>query len=66
MAHGYIRQICEMQEELAQKVGVVKKQFEAPPSDGLFDMLKAKYYDAFARGQADRGQAGPGRSLLAN
>ncbi len=46
-AHGYIRQICEMQEELQQKVGTVKKQYELPPASDLFDNLKAKYYDAF-------------------
>ena len=46
-AHGYIREICELQEELAEKVGAVKKQYDAPASNGLFDALKAKYYDAF-------------------
>ena len=45
-AHGYIRQICEMQDELAVKVGAVKKPYEAPPPDGLLDKLRAKYYDA--------------------
>ena len=45
-AHGYIRQICEMQEELAAKLGAVKKPYEAPPPDGLLDTLRAKYYDA--------------------
>jgi polyribonucleotide nucleotidyltransferase len=46
-AHGFIRQICELQDELAQKVGVVKKPFEAVSHHELFDALKAKYYDAF-------------------
>jgi polyribonucleotide nucleotidyltransferase len=46
MAHGIIRQICDLQEELAQKVGVVKKQYEAPSDGGLYDVLKSKYYDA--------------------
>ncbi len=46
-AHDCIRQICEMQEELAEKAGAVKKEFEAPADDGLFDVLRGKYYDAF-------------------
>ena len=46
-AHDVIRQICEMQEELAEKAGTVKKEYETPPDDGLFDVLRGKYYDAF-------------------
>ncbi|MBN1394206.1 MAG: polyribonucleotide nucleotidyltransferase [Pirellulales bacterium] len=44
-AHGYIREICEMQEELAAQAGTVKKEYEAPPDDGLFAILRGKYYD---------------------
>ena len=55
-AHGYIRQICEMQEELAQKVGVVKKQYEIPPPDGLIDTLRTKYYDAFRAAKQTEGK----------
>ncbi len=46
-AHDVIRQICEMQEELAEKAGIVKKEYETPADDGLFDVLRGKYYDAF-------------------
>lgn len=46
-AHEYIRQICEMQEELAEKAGTVKKEYETPPDDGLFDVLRGKYYESF-------------------
>ncbi len=60
-AHGYIRQICELQEELAEKVGAVKKQYEVPPPDGVLDTLRTKYYETLRAGQADRGQVGPGR-----
>ena len=44
-AHGYIRQICEMQEELATKALAIKKQYELPPPDALFGLLRTKYYD---------------------
>jgi polyribonucleotide nucleotidyltransferase len=43
-AHGYIRQICEMQEELAQKLGVQKAQYVVRPPDGVYETLKGKYY----------------------
>jgi len=45
-AHGYIREICEMQEELAEKANVQKTKYEVPEPDGLLDKLKEKYYDA--------------------
>ena len=56
LAHGYIRQICEMQEELAAKVGTVKKEYVAPPPDGVFDKLRAKYYDAFRAAKQTEGK----------
>ncbi len=45
-AHNCIREICEMQEELAAKVGTVKKQYEAVTDNGLLAALRSKYYDA--------------------
>lgn len=55
-AHGYVRQICELQEELMAKVGVVKKEFVPAPSDGVYDKLKAKYYDAFRAAKQTEGK----------
>jgi polyribonucleotide nucleotidyltransferase len=55
-AHNYIRQICEMQEELAQKCGTVKKQYELPADNGLFDTLRTKYYDALRRAKQTEGK----------
>jgi polyribonucleotide nucleotidyltransferase len=47
-AHSFIRQICEMQEELAAKLGTVKKkEYTVSPYHDVFDTLRAKYYDAF-------------------
>ncbi len=45
-AHNCIREICAMQEELAAKVGTVKKQYEAVTDHGLLAALRSKYYDA--------------------
>lgn len=42
-AQGYIQQLCELQQELIDKVGVEKMQFEAPEDDGLYQVLSEKY-----------------------
>jgi polyribonucleotide nucleotidyltransferase len=43
--HRHINDICDMQLALAEKIGVVKQQYEAPAGDGLYDRLKSQYYD---------------------
>jgi len=55
-AHQVIREVCALQRELAEKVGVQKIAFEAPPSDGLFDRLKEKYYDEFRAAKQTEGK----------
>jgi polyribonucleotide nucleotidyltransferase len=55
-AHGYIRQICEMQEELAEKIGAVKKQYEVPPPDPVFETPRTKYYDALRSAKQTEGK----------
>lgn len=44
-AHGYIRQICQMQEEFCAQVGVQKPSFEPPAPNPIYETLKAKYYE---------------------
>ncbi len=61
-AHQYIRQICEMQEELIAKAGKPKTEYAEPEPNIVIEKLKDRCYDAL-RGQANRGQAGPGRCL---
>ena len=55
-AHGYVREICELQLELIEKVGVVKAEFEAADLDALLAQLKEKYYDAFREAQQTEGK----------
>ena len=55
-AHQYIRQICEMQVELAEKLGVEKAHYEVPPSDDLCDRLRQTYYDALAEAKQTEGK----------
>ncbi|MCE5268653.1 MAG: polyribonucleotide nucleotidyltransferase [Planctomycetaceae bacterium] len=64
-AHGYIRQICEMQEELAEKLGTVKRQYEVPPPSELRNVLKAKYYDALRTAMQTTGKLARGEACCA-
>lgn len=46
-AHKYIRQLCDLQIELFEKVGVVKQHYDEPPGDDLLERLTGQYYEAF-------------------
>jgi polyribonucleotide nucleotidyltransferase len=46
-AHGVIREVIELQEELYQKVNPTKKEYTPPEDDGLFDKLESGYYEEF-------------------
>ncbi len=61
-AHGFIREICQMQEELAAQFGTVKAEYPEVPPEGLFDRVREKYYDALhaakhTSGKQDRAEA---------
>lgn len=43
--HEQIKQICDLQIELAEKVNVTKMEFTPPEDDGLFDRLNGTYFD---------------------
>ncbi len=46
-AHAVIKDLCDLQQELIDKVGVEKMDFQPPESDGLFDIVVEKYEAAF-------------------
>jgi polyribonucleotide nucleotidyltransferase len=46
-AHGYIREIVEMQLELITLVNSSRIQYTEPPFEKLYEALKEKYYDTF-------------------
>ena len=60
-AHGVIREVCAMQRELAEKVGVQKMAFSAAAGDGLYDAAEGQVLRRLPGRQADGRQAGPGR-----
>ncbi|MEX2189050.1 MAG: polyribonucleotide nucleotidyltransferase [Pirellulales bacterium] len=55
-AHDYIRELCDLQDELVQKAGVTPKQYETPPSSGLLDQLAAAYYDEYKSAKLTSGK----------
>ena len=46
-AHGICKEVIDLMKELAQKFPVEKVDFQSPDDGGLFDKVKAKYYDAY-------------------
>ncbi len=62
LAHSYIREICEMQEELAAKAGTVKQEFVPPPPNGVYDKLRENYYDAFRAAKQTPGKLARGEA----
>ncbi|MCX7426661.1 MAG: polyribonucleotide nucleotidyltransferase [Planctomycetia bacterium] len=55
-AHGYIRQICDLQLELMEKANVVKKEYEVPEPDRLVEKLQERYYDALSNAKRTEGK----------
>jgi polyribonucleotide nucleotidyltransferase len=44
-AQKYVRELCDLQQELIDKVGVKKMNFVPPANDGMLDRLRSSVYD---------------------
>jgi polyribonucleotide nucleotidyltransferase len=55
-AHKYVRELCELQQELIDKVRVQKAEFVPPPSDGLHDRLRSTFYDRLKEAKQTEGK----------
>jgi len=55
-AHEHIREICDLQQELIERVGPEKAEFVAPNYESLLNELKEKYYDAFREAKQTEGK----------
>ena len=64
-AHGYIREICDMQDELAAKVGTVKPPYVEPPADTLLDTLAAKYGEELKQAKRTEGKQARAEAVAA-
>ncbi len=54
--HRHVQELVALQEELFAKAGIQKTPFVAPPSDGVYDTLKGKYYAAFKAAKQTAGK----------
>ncbi len=55
-AHGVVRDVIDLQEELYQKVNPQKKEFVPPADDGLNERLTGAYLDDFKSAQQTSGK----------
>jgi polyribonucleotide nucleotidyltransferase len=55
-AHRYVRELCDMQDELVQRVGVKKMEFTPKPKDGMFDRIRGAYYDRLKEAKRTEGK----------
>jgi polyribonucleotide nucleotidyltransferase len=61
-AHRIVGELCDLQQELIDKVGVTKMEYAAPDDGGLYDSLASKFYDRLKEaklvaGKQDRADA---------
>jgi polyribonucleotide nucleotidyltransferase len=55
-AHRYVRELCDLQQELIDKVGPTKIEFVPPANDGIYDRLKSNYYDRLKTAKQTEGK----------
>jgi polyribonucleotide nucleotidyltransferase len=56
VAHGYVRELCELQQELVDKLGVKKSDFVSPPNDGIYDRLNSSFYGRLKDAKSTQGK----------
>jgi len=55
-AHEYVKQICDLQEELVSRAGKEKEEYPQPEPDDLFDRLKERYTEQFREAKRVEGK----------
>ena len=55
-AHEHIREICELQIELAQKMNVVKAVYPAPEPNPFLETIRAKYFEEIKQAKRTEGK----------
>ena len=64
-AHQYVREICELQEELVQKVGTVKPVYATPEPDQLVATIEAKYFENLKQAKRTEGKQARAEAVTA-
>src|SRR5215212_2501221 len=54
--HRYIRELCDLQQELIDKVGAKKMDWTPPPNDGIYDRLNSSFYDRLKEAKSTQGK----------
>ena len=55
-AHRYIGEICDLQQELIDKVQPKKMDYQPPASDGLFAVLEERYFNQLLQAKQTEGK----------
>ncbi|MGO9111623.1 MAG: polyribonucleotide nucleotidyltransferase [Thermoguttaceae bacterium] len=55
-AHEHIREICDLQIELAQKVNVVKAVYAAPEPNPFLETIRSKYFEEIKQAKQTEGK----------
>ncbi len=55
-AHGHIREICDLQIELAQKMNVVKAVYAVPDPNPFLETIRAKYFEEIKQAKRTEGK----------
>jgi polyribonucleotide nucleotidyltransferase len=55
-AHRYVRQLCDLQQELIDKVGVKKVEFVPAPNNGIYDRLRERFYEQLKSAKQTEGK----------
>ena len=55
-SHAIIKEICQLQNELAEQVGVVKAEYAVDDDTSMYDRLRENYYDRFKDAQQTEGK----------
>jgi len=55
-AHRYVRELCDLQQELIERVRPTKMEFVPPPQDGLKERLQQSYYDRLRQAKQSEGK----------
>jgi polyribonucleotide nucleotidyltransferase len=54
--HRLVRQLCDLQQELIDKVGTKKKEFVPPPDNGLAGSLRERFYNELKSAKQTEGK----------
>ena len=63
--HKHIKDICSLQQELYEKVGVTKNEYTPPEDDGLLDRIREKYHGELKSAQQISGKQERGDATVA-